>query len=164
MKADLEQKNRDPESFTFGLWPGCVIDDGTEDLDAMLDHPLSKWFAAVWGRLQHGAWQDEGLPLIFDATWHYAMRYRPFELSDAEVERVLAETTRAHVEAAFIIGSVDEIADELASLVEGGANYIAPLDLSGMFLPQNRQEAVVKRQISLCTELKSRFAETPAAV
>jgi phthiodiolone/phenolphthiodiolone dimycocerosates ketoreductase len=154
MRQDLERKDRDPDAFTFGLWPAILVYDDESELDAMLDHPFARWLSAIFGRLNHGQWEKEGLDLIFPADYQYAIKYRPHSQSPREIDAILAQCPRPRVAKSFITGTPKEVAEKLRPFIAGGANFIAPLDMSAAVLPLDQHPRVMERVIEICALLK----------
>lgn len=154
LRAQLESKDRDPEAFTFGFWPFVVIYDTEEERDRLLEHDHVKWMAAVFGRLHHGDWAEEGIDLIFPEDWHYAMKLSPHTMSRDEVDGIVAQVTREMVEKSYYIGTPAEVAEQLRPFGEAGANFMAPCDMSPSVLTPAEQPRAWERVIELCGHLK----------
>ncbi|HYF24336.1 MAG TPA: LLM class flavin-dependent oxidoreductase, partial [Baekduia sp.] len=95
LKADLERKGRDPESFEFGIWFMALVHEHEDVLDRTLDNPIMRYMAGVFGRLDQAAWRREGFAPPLPDDWHYAMKLRPVEWTDAQIDDLLGATTRA---------------------------------------------------------------------
>ncbi|TPG32446.1 LLM class flavin-dependent oxidoreductase [Mycolicibacterium hodleri] len=150
----LVDKDRDPEKFTCGFWPFVLAYDSDDQRDRLLANPITKWMTAVFGRLHHGAWEAEGVELIFPADWHYAMRLLPHQLSQAEVDNIVAAVTPKMIEKSWIMGTPEEIAAQLQPWVDAGANYIAPSDLAPSILEPDEQPDAFRRMVDVCAHLK----------
>ena len=124
-------------------------------IERLMASPIVKWMTAVFGRLHHGAWKDEGIDLIFPEDWHYALRMLPHAMSQAEVDDVVAKVTPAMIEKSWLAGTPEEVADQLRPWVEAGADYIAPSDLAPAVLEAHEQEGALRRMIELCAHLKA---------
>ena len=128
LRRDLERKDRDPDQFTFGFWPFVLVYDTEEQRDRLMASPIVKWMTAVFGRLHHGDWLAEGVDLIFPEDWMYALKLLPHQMSQAEVDDVVAAVTPKMIEKSWLIGTPAEVAAELHQWVLAGANYIALSD------------------------------------
>ncbi|BDB45607.1 MULTISPECIES: LLM class flavin-dependent oxidoreductase [Mycobacterium] len=159
--AQLERKDRDPEKFTNGFWPFVIAYRSDDERERLLNSPITKWMAAVFGRLHHGAWRDEGEQLIFEENWHYALKMLPHQMSAAEVDEIVASVTPSMIEKSYIIGTPDEVAAELQKYVDAGADYIAPSDLAPAILQAEEQPRALETILQVCACLKG--AELPAA-
>jgi phthiodiolone/phenolphthiodiolone dimycocerosates ketoreductase len=154
----LIAKDRDPEAFTCGFWPFVLCYETDDQHERLINSPIVKWMAAVFGRLHHGDWAKEGIELIFPEDWHYALRMLPHAMSQAEVDDVVAQVTPAMIEKSYFIGTPAEVAAQLRPWVEAGADYIAPSDMAPAVLELDEQEGATMRMIELCTELKAAVA------
>jgi phthiodiolone/phenolphthiodiolone dimycocerosates ketoreductase len=160
--TQLERKGRDPKGFTCGFWPFVIVYENDDQRERLITNPLTKWMTAVFGRLHHGAWKDEGEQLIFAEDWHYALRMLPHQMSRAEVDEVVAAVTPTMVEKSWLIGTPEEVAAQLQPWVEAGASYIAPSDLAPAVLDPEEQSQVFQLMIELGAQLKR--VSAPAAV
>ena len=151
----LERKGRDPEQFTCGFWPYALCYETDDQRERLFASPIIKWMTAVFGRLHHGAWRDEGIELIFPEDWHYALRMLPHAMSQGEVDEVVAQVKPEMIEKSWLIGTPAEIAAQLRPWVEAGADYIAPSDLAPAVLEPEEQEGATRRMIELCGHLKA---------
>lgn len=161
LRRDLERKDRDPDLFTFGFWPFVLVYDTEDQRDRLMASPIVKWMTAVFGRLHHGDWLAEGVDLIFPEDWMYALKLLPHQMSQAEVDDVVAGVTPKMIEKSWLIGTPAEVAAELREWVLAGANYIAPSDLAPAVLEVDEQPGVMTRMIELASHLK---LQTAAAI
>jgi phthiodiolone/phenolphthiodiolone dimycocerosates ketoreductase len=150
----LESKDRDLDEFTCGFWPFVIVYQNDDQRERLLSSPITKWMTAAFGRLHHGAWKDEGEQLIFADDWHYALRMLPHQMSQAEVDEVVARVTPTMIEKSWLIGTPEEVATQLQPWVEAGAGYIAPSDLAPAIFEPEEQPQVFQTMIELCAELK----------
>ncbi len=60
LKVELERKDRDPESFGFGIFCPVLIHEDEGVVDAALDNPIVRWIAATFGRIQGADWAKAG--------------------------------------------------------------------------------------------------------
>jgi phthiodiolone/phenolphthiodiolone dimycocerosates ketoreductase len=154
LRTDLERKDRDPDDFTFGFWPFVLAYETESQRDRLMGSPIVKWMTAVFGRLHHGDWLDEGEKLIFGADWMYALKLLPHQMSQAEVDEVVAGVTESMIEKSWLIGTPEEIARQLDPWIDGGANYIAPSDLAPAALELHEQAGAMERMIELAAHMK----------
>lgn len=154
IRAQLEAKDRDPEDFTCGFWPFVLAYETEDQRERLFSSPIVKWMTAVFGRLHHGDWTDEGIDLIFPEDWHYALRMLPHAMSQAEVDDIVAQVKPEMIEKSWFIGRPAEVAQQLQPWVEAGADYIAPSDLAPAVLELEEQAGAVARMIELCACLK----------
>jgi phthiodiolone/phenolphthiodiolone dimycocerosates ketoreductase len=160
VRAQLERKDRDPNDFTCGFWPFVLVYQNDEQLERLITNPITKWMTAAFGRLHHGAWKDEGVDLIFPEDWHYALRMLPHQMSQTEVDDIVAQVTPKMIEKSWLIGTPEEVAAQLQPWVDAGADYIAPSDLAPAIMEPEEQPEVFATMIQLCAELKG--AAVPA--
>ena len=154
LRADLERKDRDPDQFTYGFWPFTLVYETEDQRDRLFASPIIRWMTAVFGRLHHGDWKDEGVDLIFPEDWMYAQKLLPHQMSEAEVDEVVAAVTPKMIEKSWLIGTPDEVSAQLVPFVAAGANYIAPSDLAPAVLDIEEQEGALERMIELAGALK----------
>lgn len=154
-RDQLEQKGRNIDAFTFGLWPVMLLCDDEGELEEMLDNRLLKWIAAIFGRFNHSDWEKEGFDLIFPANWHYAVKLLPHTIGEQELEDILAQVSIERVKAAFITGTPQQVADQLQPYVDAGANFLSYFDMTPSVTPLDRQERAAERVIELCARMKA---------
>lgn len=154
-RDQLDQKGRDVDSFTFGLWPVMLLCDEEGELEEMLDNRLLKWIAAIFGRFNHSDWEKEGFDLIFPPNWHYAVKLLPHTIGEQELEDILAKVTMERVKAAFITGTPQQVAAQLQPYVDAGANFLSFFDMTPSVTSLDRQERAAQGVIELCARMKS---------
>jgi phthiodiolone/phenolphthiodiolone dimycocerosates ketoreductase len=159
----LEAKGRDPEQFTCGFWPYALCYETDELRERLFESPIIKWMTAVFGRLHHGAWKDEGIDLIFPEDWHYALRMLPHAMSQAEVDDIVAQVKPEMIEKSWLIGTPAEIAEQLQPWIDAGADYIAPSDLAPAVVEPEEQPDTVRRMIEICAHVKAASAAAAAS-
>jgi len=152
--TQLERKDRDPNDFTCGFWPFVIVYENDDQRERLITSPLTKWMTAVFGRLHHGAWKDEGERLIFAEDWHYALRLLPHQMSQTEVDEVVAAVTPTMVEKSWLIGTPEEVAAQLQPWVEAGATYIAPSEMAPAVFEPEEQPQGFQLMIELSARLK----------
>jgi phthiodiolone/phenolphthiodiolone dimycocerosates ketoreductase len=154
IRKRLDGKGRDPDDFMYGFWAFTLVYETDEQRQRLFDSPIVKWMTAVFGRLHHGAWADQGIDLIFPADWHYAKNMIPQAMSRDEVDAVVAKVTPEMIEKSWIIGTPAEVALQFRPWIEAGCNYIAPSDLAPAVFEPEEQKGVLNRMIELCAHLK----------
>ncbi len=97
--------------------------------EPVFDNPLIKWFAAVAGRMEQNKWLAEGLEPPMGENYHYALRLLPAQMSEPEVDAILAGVRREHVEKCALWGTPAEIAARIRPYIEAGANFVGCCDL-----------------------------------
>jgi len=155
VKVALDKAGRDPEDFTFGLWHNVLLFDESEDRDAVLDNPLLRFIAAVFGRFKQSDWLAEGFQPVFPEDWHYALKLLPVEMSREEADRIVEATPRTMVEKTFICGTPEEVMPGLQEYVEAGASFVSLIDMSPCARPAEEAESAHERQLEVCRLLKA---------
>lgn len=162
LSEQIERNGRDPGQFTFGLWPMVLCWDDDEEAEQILDNPLVKWMAAVFGRLNHGEWQAEGLELIFPADFHYAMRLLPHNMTPHEVDDIVSQVTREMVLKSFFHGTPKQVAEQILPFADAGANFLAPADCGLGAVRPELQERAVTRMVEIAAHVKGVDLAAPA--
>jgi phthiodiolone/phenolphthiodiolone dimycocerosates ketoreductase len=130
MKRQLEQKGRDPEAFTFGIWASLLLHEDENALDRALNNKLMLFHAAVIGRLRQADWPErENMPAPMPTDWHYAMKMLPAILSEAEANEWIDRTTPEHVEKGWFTGSPEKVADMIQPFIDAGATWVNLIDI-----------------------------------
>ena len=155
LKEDLERKGRDPEAFGFGLWFMNAIHEDPEVIDRAFDGPIMRWMAATFGRLDQADWRRVGLEPIYPEGWHYSIRLRPMDVTEAQSADVVARTTRAHCEAAFSHGTPAEVAAEVQGYVDAGCTYVSICDLLPLVLTPEDAMTAIGRSLEVCGRVKA---------
>jgi len=164
IKEQLRAKGRDPEDFGFGPTLMALMHTDESVIDRVLDNPLVRFIAAIWGRLHMPDWRSEGFEPPFPDDWHYANRLLAHEMSPADVDDVLSRVSREMVEKAFIIGTPETVAAELQRYIDAGVTRIKPGNVASVVLDQTEAEASRWADIELMRKLKEANAPvTPAA-
>jgi phthiodiolone/phenolphthiodiolone dimycocerosates ketoreductase len=154
MKEQLRSKGRDPEAFGFGPIQMVVMHPDESVIDRVLDNPLVRFIAAIWGRLHMPDWREEGFEPPFPDDWHYAMRLLPHKMSPADIDDVLSKVSREMVEKTFIIGTPDVVAAELQRHIDAGVTRIKPGNCASVVLGPSEAEAAIAADIELLRRLK----------
>jgi phthiodiolone/phenolphthiodiolone dimycocerosates ketoreductase len=150
----IERNGRDPGAFTFGLWPMVLCWDDDEEAEQILENPLVKWMAAVFGRLNHSEWQKEGLDLVFPADFHYAVKLLPHSMSRHEVDDIVSRVSRDMVLKSFFSGTPKQVADQIRPFAEAGATLLVPSDCGLGAVPPERQDRAVHRMVEVAAHVK----------
>jgi phthiodiolone/phenolphthiodiolone dimycocerosates ketoreductase len=124
----LERKGRDPDAFRFGMFCPVLIHEDENVLDAALDNQIVRWIGATFGRIQRDAWTKAGLEPPTPEGWAYYAKFLPQNTDDALVGEILSKTTRAHVEAGYLWGTPEQVAEKLAAYVDAGISFVGPAD------------------------------------
>ena len=154
MREQLRAKGRDPKNFGFGPVLMIVMHTDESVIDRVLDNPLTRFIAAIWGRLNMRDWRKEGFEPPFPDDWHYATRLLPHNMSAADVDDVLSKVSREMVEKTFIIGTPDTVAAELQRYIDAGVTRIMPGNVASVVLDQSEAEASMWADIELMRRLK----------
>jgi phthiodiolone/phenolphthiodiolone dimycocerosates ketoreductase len=128
LRTGLAAAGRTSDDFGFGLIFEVLCHDDPAVIEAALDNGLLKFLAAMNGRLNQRDWLAEGVEPVFPPPWHYALHLLPsemtLEVANDAIERVSPEMMRK----SFLIGTPEEIADQILDYVRVGVNLIAPAD------------------------------------
>jgi phthiodiolone/phenolphthiodiolone dimycocerosates ketoreductase len=154
LSEELERNGRDPANFTFGLWPMILCWDDEDEAEEILESPLVKWMAAVFGRLNHREWADEGLDLIFPPDFHYAVKLLPHSMSRQQVDDIVRQVPREMVEKSHFFGTPQEVADKIRPFAEAGATYLAPGDNGLGAVAPEKQERAAQRMLEIAALVK----------
>jgi phthiodiolone/phenolphthiodiolone dimycocerosates ketoreductase len=132
MKQRLERYGRDPECFDFGLQAGVMLHDDPDVIENMFEHSdFLAYFSALYGRFNHGAWKQEGVPPVFPNDWNYSLRFLPNEVTRGQFEATVKQVPRAMKERSLFSGAPKEAATHLRGYVDAGVTWVGLLD----FLP-----------------------------
>jgi phthiodiolone/phenolphthiodiolone dimycocerosates ketoreductase len=159
IKDLVEQEGRDPDEFRFGLTPCCLLNDDPEVIDRVIDNPVVKFFASIFGRTNQADWAKEGIESPFPHDFNYSLHFLPMKFSKSDVMATLDRTSREAVAKTWHSGSVKEVAAKIQPYIDAGCNLIAPYDLLPAGLNDLEQMAAsFDRQIELCRLLKNNNA------
>lgn len=156
VREKVERAGRDPDAFDFSLWIPTFIHDDPGIIDAALENPLVKMWAAVFGRFHHGAWAEEGLELVMPEDFHYAMKAVPTQWTRAECDDIVARVPRAMTEKSVFTGTPAEVAETIGAYVDAGATHVAVWDFGPMVRPAAEAPHALNRSLELCRLLKAR--------
>jgi phthiodiolone/phenolphthiodiolone dimycocerosates ketoreductase len=160
MKREVERYGRDPEQFTVGLWYAALVDDGSNDLDAMADNGLMRFFAAMSGRLDQSKWREAGLTPVWPDDWHYALSLLPASITSAEANDIVDRTPREMVTKGFFTGSPAELAAVMSDYAEAGATYHSLCDMAPAARDMDRAEPALAAQLETCARFKQLVGST----
>ena len=96
-----------------------------------------------WGGLQFGA-----------RDWSYAIKLLPSQLSQADIDGMIARTTRTMSEKTWMYGTPAVVAKDLYRYMDAGATWINVIDMLPLLLPLEEQAAALPRSIEVCRLLK----------
>jgi phthiodiolone/phenolphthiodiolone dimycocerosates ketoreductase len=162
LKADLERKGRDPEAFEFGIWYMALVHEDEDVIDRALDDPFFRYMAGVFGRLDQASWREHGIEPPLPDNWHYAMKLRPVEWTDAQIDDLLARTTREMAELSFTHGTPEQVAAEVQQYVDAGATWVSVCDILPLGLDPADAQAGLGRNLEICGRLKGAARLTSA--
>jgi phthiodiolone/phenolphthiodiolone dimycocerosates ketoreductase len=160
-KAKLVAKGRDPEQFGFAAYFPCLLHEDESVIDRALDHDFSRWHTTIWGRINQGDWEREGLPAPMGSSWHYANDLLPVRVDEAQAVEMMDRCTRAHVEKSYLYGSPEKVVSELQAFVDAGVTWVGVLDVMPAMLTAEEGPEALSRSIAVCGGLKG--AHTGAA-
>ena len=154
MKAKLVEKGRDPDQFGFGAYFPSVLHEDANVIDRALDQDLSRWHATIWGRINQGDWEKEGLPAPMGKDWHYANNLLPTRIGEAEAREMISRSTRQHVEKSYLYGSPQQVAKKIQAFVDVGVTWIGVIDVMPALIKPEEAPAAMQRSIDVCKYLK----------
>jgi phthiodiolone/phenolphthiodiolone dimycocerosates ketoreductase len=154
MKGQLEQKERDPEDFGFGLWAALLLHEDQAVIEQALENPLIKYFAGFAGRVNQADWDAEGIEPVFPRDWHYAMKLLPQNVSAEEADDVVARVPREMTEKSYIAGTPQQAAAQLQDYVDAGATWMCIIDVLPFVLPPEEIPAALGRSLEVAAALK----------
>ena len=160
LREDLERKGRDPDAFGFGLWFMNAVHEDREVLDRAFDGALMKWMAANFGRLDNSEWAGLGVDAVFGDDWHYSVKLRPIDVTEAEAADVIARTSRRMVELSFSHGTPQEVAADIQGYLDAGCNYVSVCDVLPICLEADDAQNAIARSIDVCARIKQAAAVT----
>ena len=174
VKQELERKGRDPEEFDFSVWALTLMHDDEGLVEAAVENPLIKFYAAYGGRLDQKDWREFGIDPVFPDDWHYASgrgwgkEMKPDSYwwlwSREQCDEVVRRTSHEMSEKSWMLGTPEKIAAECQDYVDAGANHIIICDIMSHLLPMEEQLGVVERCLRVCGDLKGKKVKTPTTV
>jgi phthiodiolone/phenolphthiodiolone dimycocerosates ketoreductase len=155
LKKTLVEKGRDPEAFGFGLWFMAAVHEDEEVIRKALRGKLLRYMAGIAGRVEMAAWTREGITPPMPEDWHYAVKLRPVEWTDTQIEEFLDRITDEIVERSYVKGTPEQVAAQVQPYVDAGATWVSVCDLMPLVLePEDAQQAL-GRNIEICRRLKA---------
>lgn len=154
MREKVAGYGRDPDAFGFGVWNICVCHDDEDGIGQVLANPLVKYFAGQFGRLDSSHWIEEGETPVMPEGWHYAMKWAPFEQTDAEIRRIVDAVTPSMGRKAFHVGTPEQLRELNERFVEAGASFIGMLDMTPLALGPEQAQESVRRHAEMFAGLK----------
>jgi len=156
LKDEVERKGRDPQKFRIGMWNTVILHDDPEAVDRALDNPLTRWQAAVFGRIEPADWRKEGIEPAVPDGWNYYLKLRPLSMEQSFVDGVMAKASRTMAEKAFIHGSPKEVAAQLQGFIDAGVEWVLPVDYMPIVTTLDDAPNCLGRSIALCGHLKGK--------
>jgi phthiodiolone/phenolphthiodiolone dimycocerosates ketoreductase len=154
LKKSLADKGRDPEAFGFGLWFMAAVHEDEEVIRTALRGKLLRFMAGIAGRVEMAAWTREGITPPMPEDWHYAVKLRPVEWTDTEIEEFLDRITDEIVDRSYVKGTPEQVAAEVATYVDAGATWVSVCDLMPLVLEPEDAQLALGRNIEICRRLK----------
>jgi phthiodiolone/phenolphthiodiolone dimycocerosates ketoreductase len=161
MKQRLAALGRDPETFGFGLWWICLINDDPAAIDAAMRNDYIRWISATMGRFHSPAWRAEGIEPPMGESWHYATDMLPLTYSEADTDDVLARATPDIVRKAWHHGSPGEMAGAIAPYVDAGVNFVQIVDFFPLTRPAQEAPEGLQRAFELAARIKQAYPANP---
>ena len=131
VRVEVERAGRDPDAFGFGIIPMCLIHESDEVLAQAQQSPMVRLASALWGRLPHSNWRQEGIDPLFPEGWDYSTHWDASQLSDVEFKSLMDRIPDAMVAKAFLIGKPQAVTDRVKAYVDAGATLVSPIDMLG---------------------------------
>jgi phthiodiolone/phenolphthiodiolone dimycocerosates ketoreductase len=156
LKDDVERKGRDPQKFRIGMWNTVLLHDDPEAVDRALDNPLTRWQAAVFGRIEPRDWRNEGIEPAVPDGWNYYLKLKPLSMEQSFVDDVMAKASRTMAEKAFVHGSPKEVAAQLQGWIDAGVEWVLPVDYMPIVTTLEDAPNCLGRSIALCGHLKGK--------
>jgi phthiodiolone/phenolphthiodiolone dimycocerosates ketoreductase len=154
MREKVAGYGRDPDAFGFGVWNLCVCHDDEDGIQEVLNHPLYKYFAGQFGRLDQSQWLEEGETPVMPEGWHYAMKWAPFEQTDDEVQRIVDAVTPSMARKSCHVGTPAQLRELNQRYIDAGASFIGMLDLTPLALGPAQAHESVRRHCEIFAGLK----------
>lgn len=158
IKQKVADKGRDPEAFTIGICCPIMLHDDRAVIDKALDNPVSKWLAAVYGRIDPADWGKYGIKSPWPEGWNYFLKMLPFEMTPEFVNEVMSKIPRELVERASFNGTPAQVAGILQKYVDAGVDWVQTVDYFSLVLSPEEAAKQVGRSIELCAHLKGKAA------
>jgi phthiodiolone/phenolphthiodiolone dimycocerosates ketoreductase len=160
LKDDVERKGRDPEKFRIGIWSSVLLHDDDEAMDKALDNPLTRWQAAVFGRISPQDWLKEGIEPAVPEGWTYFQNMKPLSIEQPFVDEVLSKASRKMAEKGFVHGTPKFVASQLQGYIDAGVDWALPVDYMPIVTTLEDAPNCLGRSIELCGHLKGQAPKT----
>jgi phthiodiolone/phenolphthiodiolone dimycocerosates ketoreductase len=162
LKDEVERKGRDPEKFRIGMWSTVILHEDDEAIRRAMDNPLTRWQAAVFGRIDPRDWRKEGLEPAVPDGWNYYLKLKPLATEQSFVDSVLANTSRTMAEKSFLHGSPKDVAAQMKGFIDAGVQWVLPVDYMPIVTTLDDVPNCLNRSIELCGHLKGQTPHIPA--
>jgi phthiodiolone/phenolphthiodiolone dimycocerosates ketoreductase len=106
-------------------------------------------------------WSQEGETPVMPDGWHYAIKWAPFEQTDAEVQRIVDATPLSMARKAFHVGTPAEMAALNAQFVEAGADFVGWLDMTPLALGPAEAPESLRRCAEVSAAIKRQQVVSP---
>ena len=163
LKDEVERKGRDPEKFRVGMWTTVILHEDDEAIKRALENPLTRWQAAVFGRIEPRDWRKEGIEPAVPDGWNYFQKLKPLQMEDSFVDDVLTKADRRMAEKAFVNGTPKEVAAQLQGFIDAGVQWVLPVDYMPIVTTLDDAPRCLGRSIELCGHLKGKAPQIAEA-
>jgi len=154
LKAQLEEKGRDPETFEFGMWVQAVLHEDPDAITEAIDNPLMRWMAANFGRVNLHDWEALGVESALPPDYHYAMHLLPLEVTAEEAQRVVERVSPEQQRLSWMAGTPREVGELLKQYAEAGVTWFSIADVLPMTIPPDDPADALRRTIEVCSVLR----------
>ena len=110
------------------MWTTVILHEDDEAIKRALDNPLTRWQAAVFGRLEPRDWRTEGIEPAGPDGWNYFQKLKPLQMEDSFVDDVLTKADRRMAAKAFVNGTPKQVAAQLQGFIDAGVQWVLPVD------------------------------------
>ena len=163
LKDEVERKGRDPEKFRIGMWTTVLLHEDDEAIKRALDNPLTRWQAAVFGRIEPRDWRKEGIEPAVPDGWNYFQKLKPLQMEDSFVDDVLTKADRRMAAKAFVNGTPKQVAAQLQGFIDAGVQWVLPVDYMPIVTTLDDAPNCLGRSIELCGHLKGKKPQLAGA-
>jgi len=150
----VESKGRDPSEFRFAVWFPVLLASDPRQLERALDNSIVRWLAAVFGRIEHDRWEEDGLRSPLPDGWRYYEHLLPHDTPQSFIDDVLPKVTVEHVTKGWLCGTPAEVASQIRPYVDAGADWVCPMDYMPLVLDPAEAAAALRRSVDLCAAIK----------
>jgi phthiodiolone/phenolphthiodiolone dimycocerosates ketoreductase len=151
----LLDKGRDPHEFKVEMDVMMLAHPDPDVLDRALENPLVKWMTAMAGRVGAANWEKSGLTSPVPDGWTYYGDYVPGQTSALFIQEAIAKVTRAHVEASWIMGTPDQVAQQLSAYAATGVNLLGMINYMPLILDPDGAAQAFAADLETCGQLKT---------